>query len=86
MVQISSLIMEKMQFNHNHNNICLFVLRFYCLSFHWVMSSVVAVYLATLLLGRLCLLLCVEVLQPSQPNRVMSSVVSLLKHTFTGQA
>ena len=33
------------------------------------------------------LLVCVEVLRPSQPNGViMSSAVSLLKHTFTGQA
>ena len=29
---------------------------------------------------------CVEVLRPSQPNRVMSSAVSLLNHTVTGQA
>ena len=29
---------------------------------------------------------CVEVLQPSQPNGVMPSVVSLPYHTFTGQA
>ena len=29
---------------------------------------------------------CVEVLRPSQPNRVMSSAVSLSNHTFTGQA
>ena len=29
---------------------------------------------------------CVEVLQPSQPNGVISSVVSLPNHTFTGQA
>ena len=29
---------------------------------------------------------CVEVLQPSQPNEVMSSMVSLPNHTFTGQA
>ena len=29
---------------------------------------------------------CVEVLRPSQPNRVMSSMVSLPSHTFTGQA
>ena len=29
---------------------------------------------------------CVEVLRPSQPNRVMSSVVSLPNHTFIGQA
>ena len=28
---------------------------------------------------------CVEVLRPSQPNRVMSSAVSLPNHTFTGQ-
>ena len=29
---------------------------------------------------------CVEVLRPSQPNGVMSSVVSLPNQTFTGQA
>ena len=29
---------------------------------------------------------CVEVLQPSQPNGAMSSVVSLPNHMFTGQA
>ena len=29
---------------------------------------------------------CVEVLRPNQPNGVMSSVVSLPNHTFTGQA
>ena len=29
---------------------------------------------------------CVEALRPSQPNGVMSSVVSLPTHTFTGQA
>ena len=28
---------------------------------------------------------CVEVLRPGQPNRVMSSVVSLSNHTFTAQ-
>ena len=32
------------------------------------------------------LFVCVEVLRPSQPNWVMSSVVSLPNHTFTGQA
>ena len=29
---------------------------------------------------------CVEVLRTSQPNGVMSSMVSLPNHTFTGQA
>ena len=32
------------------------------------------------------LFVCVEVLWPSQPNGVMSSVVSLPNHTFPGQA
>ena len=32
------------------------------------------------------LFVCVEVLRPSQPNGVMSSLVSLPNHTFTGQA
>ena len=32
------------------------------------------------------LFVCVQVLWPSQPDRVMSSAVSLLNHTFTGQA
>ena len=31
------------------------------------------------------LFFCVEVLGPSQPNGVMSRVVSLPNHTFTGQ-
>ena len=29
---------------------------------------------------------CVDILRPSQPNGVMSSVVSLPNHAFTGQA
>ena len=33
-----------------------------------------------------CVSVCVEVLWPSQPNGVMSSMVSLPNHTFTGQA
>ena len=33
-----------------------------------------------------CSFVCVEVLQPSQPNEVMSSAVILPNHTFTGQA
>ena len=32
------------------------------------------------------LFVCVEILWPSQPIRVMSSVVSLPNHTFPGQA
>ena len=32
------------------------------------------------------LFVCVEVLRPSQPNGVMSSMVSLPNHTFTGKA
>ena len=33
-----------------------------------------------------CLFVCVKVLRPSQPNKVMLNMVSLPKHTFTGQA
>ena len=33
-----------------------------------------------------CVCVCVEVLRPSQPSGVMSSVVSLPNNTFTGQA
>ena len=36
--------------------------------------------------SKLSLFVCVEVLRPSQPNGIMSSVVSLPNHTFTGQA
>ena len=36
--------------------------------------------------GAVCLFVCVEVLRPSQPSGVMSSVVSLSNHMFTGQA
>ena len=31
-------------------------------------------------------IVCVKILWPSQPNGVMSSMVSLPNHTFTGQA
>ena len=30
-----------------------------------------------------CLIVCVEILRPSQPNGVMSSAVNLPNHTFT---
>ena len=33
-----------------------------------------------------CLFVCVEALQPSQPNGVISSMFSLPHHNFTGQA
>ena len=33
-----------------------------------------------------CLFVCVEVFQPQSLNGIMSSVVSLPKHAFTGQA
>ena len=33
-----------------------------------------------------CLFVCVDVLRPSQPIGVMSSLVSLPNHTSTGQA
>ena len=39
-----------------------------------------------MLFERPCLFVCVEVLQPSQSNRVMSRAVSLPNHKFTGQA
>ena len=35
---------------------------------------------------RVSMFVCVEVLRPCQPNGVMSSMVSLPKHSFTGQA
>ena len=35
---------------------------------------------------QIILFVCVEILQPSQPNGVMSSVVSLPNNTFSGQA
>ena len=44
---------------------------------------------ATVVVIKLCCLrviVCVEVLRPSQPNVVMSSAVSLPNRTFTGQA
>ena len=34
----------------------------------------------------ICWFVCVEVLRPSQPNRVMLTTVSLPNHMFTGQA
>ena len=36
--------------------------------------------------GNSSFFVCAEVLQPSQPNGIMSRAVSLPNHTFTGQA
>ena len=41
---------------------------------------------ALLMNNNIFMFVCVEILWPSQPNGVMSSVVSLLNHKFTGQA
>ena len=55
----------------------------------WVKPWVLRTYWTPLVpykfLHNLHLFVCVEVLRPSQPNGVMSSVVSLPNHTFTGQ-
>ena len=55
------------------------------------METIFYLYLEALELTRyrankIQLFVCVEVLRPSQPSGVMSSVVSLPNHTFTGQA
>ena len=42
------------------------------------------VFFICFLIQQLNLFVCVEVLRPTQPNGVMSSVVSLPNHTFTG--
>ena len=52
--------------------------------FVYCMSWSVLVCLLFLLVS--LVFVCVEVLRPSQPNRDMSSAVSLPNHTFTGQA
>ena len=39
-----------------------------------------------LVIGKSMMFVCVDVLRPSQPNRVMSSAISLPNHMFTGQA
>ena len=64
----------------------------------WVLSVIVCVHFLLVslvkkmfchcgfpgnLLYYFCLFVCVEVLQPSQPNGVMSRVVSLPSHTFS---
>ena len=44
-------------------------------------------YVLAVIIEFVCnVIVCVEVLRPSQPNGVMSSAVSLPNHTFTGQA
>ena len=50
----------------------------------WIMRLVQGMYANVR--SCVCLFICVEVLRPSQPNGVMSSVASLPNHTFTGQA
>ena len=46
---------------------------------------VAMVTIMDMILMEMSLLVCVEILRPIQPNGVMSSVVSLPNHTFTGQ-
>ena len=53
-------------------------------SFRMVFQNLEIIYRDFLI--ELEFIVCVEVLRPSQPNGVMSSVVSLPNHTFTGQA
>ena len=48
--------------------------------------TVFALSIGTPYLLTILVLVCVEVLRPSQPSGVMSSAVSLPNHTFTGQA
>ena len=53
----------------------------------WIFSGHTCLKEWFLMLGLIyCCCCCVEVLQPSQPNGVMSSAVSLPNHKFTGQA
>ena len=51
-----------------------------------VYLSLISLYRFLRLSRSLYLFVCVEVLQPSQPNGFMSNAVSLPNHTFTGQA
>ena len=50
------------------------------------MIKMLTVLVSTTSNSQVCLFVCVEVLRPSQPNGVMSSMVSLPNYTFTGQA
>ena len=50
-----------------------------------IVKDIVRLLAALDLLKYISDIVCVEVLQPSQPNGVMSSAVSLPSHTFTGQ-
>ena len=50
------------------------------------MTLHVNIYCLRRRLQKSSLFVCVEVLWPCQPSMVMLSAVSLLNHTFTGQA
>ena len=50
-----------------------------------ILSMLVSNVIRSFLLERFFFFFWFEVLRPSQPNGVMSSVVSLSNHTFTGQ-
>ena len=54
--------------------------------FSTVIISLLLIQEGQLSVSRMGIFVCVEALWPSQPNGVMSSVVSLPNHTFTGQA
>ena len=51
----------------------------------WVFAGLTSLTVGSMVCW-LIICVCVEVLQPSQPNGVMSSSVSLPNHTFTGKA
>ena len=59
------------------------------LIYSWGKQQFIGVFLSILLfplMNKIIQFVCVKVLQPSQPNGIMSSAVSLSNHTFTGQA
>ena len=52
----------------------------------FIQLHIMSIFNQKLLIFFFVLFVCVAVLQPSQPNGVMSSAISLPSHTFTGQA
>ena len=62
----------------------LFFLYVQCAAALWSPSSIAAHF--AFCFTSCVVFVCVAVLRPSQPNGVMSSMVSLPNHTFTGQA
>ena len=81
---VNTVLNQAFQYFSIHNEITLIELKLS--QYEIVPIMIMRKYCSRICCLIICLFVCVKVLWPSQPNGVMSSMVSLPNHTFTGQA